>query len=148
MRSDQYITAASQLGWKGQVEASHLFPKGMAREYAELMARIASGQFISPEVSRRMQAKLESVPSEWPLRTVFFQRFGAKSGVTAGVLNLASYAFTRQGSRARQGRVVVILTNDLTYETWLRQLQYEGAYLLQIELAKASNTFNQLASSQ
>jgi hypothetical protein len=148
MRSGEYIKAAGQLGWDGQVEASHLFPRGTAREYASLMAKIASGQFISAQVSGMMQKKLESTPSEWPLRRLFFQRFGAKSGVTAGVLNLASYAFTKQGSKVGQGRVVVILTNDLPYETWSRQLQYEGAYLLQIDLARRSRNFNRLASSQ
>ncbi len=59
MKSGEYIQAATEIGWVGQVEASQLFPKGTAREYARLMAKVASKQFISPEVSTLMQEKLE-----------------------------------------------------------------------------------------
>jgi D-alanyl-D-alanine carboxypeptidase len=146
MRSGEYINAASQLGWTGQVEASQLLPKGTAREYARLMAKIASGQLISPEVSVLMQKKLESGPSDWPLRLLFYQRFGAKDGLTAGVLNLVSYAVPEYGPMAGRARVVVILTNELSYETWSTQLPYEGAYLLQTDLARATGVFRELAS--
>ncbi len=147
MQSGEYLNAAGQIGWDGQVEASQLLPKGTAREYASLMAKIASGKLISPQVSALIQKKLESVPSDWPLRLLFFRRFGAKDGVTAGVLNLVSYAFPKQGSLARKGRVVVILTNELPYKTWSRQQQVEGTYLLQIDLARASGVFRELARS-
>jgi D-alanyl-D-alanine carboxypeptidase len=148
MRSGEYIRAATEIGWKGQVEASALFPKGTAREYARLMAKIASQQFISPEVSTLAQEKLESVPSEWPLRLLYFQRYGSKNGLTAGVMNLASYGFPKFGPLAGKGRVVVILTNDLTYETWSKQVPYEGVYLLQIDLARAGKFFDKLAASR
>ncbi len=147
MQSGEYLNAAGRIGWDGQVEASQLLPKGTAREYASLMARIASGKLISPQVSALIRKKLESVPSDWPLRLLFFRRFGAKDGVTAGVLNLVSYAFPKQGSLARKGRVVVILTNELPYKTWARQQQVEGNYLLQIDLARASGVFRELARS-
>ncbi len=105
MRSGEYINASSQIGWTGSVEASQLFPKGTAREYARMLAKIASGQFISLEVSTLIQKKLENAPSDWPLRLVFYRRFGGKDGVTAGVLNLASYAVPKYGPMA--GRVAL-----------------------------------------
>jgi D-alanyl-D-alanine carboxypeptidase len=147
MQSGEYLNAANQIGWDGQVEASQLLPKGTAREYATLMAKIASGKLISPQVSALIRKKLESVPSDWPLRLLFYRPFGAKDGVTAGVLNLVSYAFPKQGSLAGKGRVVVILTNELPYKTWARQQQVEGNYLLQIDLARASGVFRELARS-
>ncbi|MEW5868709.1 MAG: serine hydrolase [Chloroflexota bacterium] len=148
MQSEEFVAAAGQIGWEGQAAASQLFPKGTAREYARLMAKIASGQFISPEVSARMQQKLESVPSDWPLRLLFHRRYGAKDGVTAGVLALASYAVPKNGLLAGQPRVVVILTNELPYETWAAQLQAQGIYLLETDLARAAGVFNQLADSR
>lgn len=148
MQSDAFVAAAGQMGWDGQVESSQLFPKGTAREYARLLAKIASGQFTSSEVSSAMQEKLESVPAEWPLRLLFYRRFGAKDGVTAGVLNLASYAVPKYGPMAGRGRVVVILTNDLSYETWSRQVQSEGIFLLQTDLARATGVFRELVGSQ
>ncbi len=44
--------------------------------------------------------------------------------------------------------MVVILTNDLPYETWSKQVQYEGIYLMQIDLARAGKFFDRLAEVQ
>jgi len=79
---------------------------------------------------------------------LFYRRFGAKDGVTAGVLSLASYAVPKYGPMAGRGRVVVILTNDLSYETWSRQVQSEGIFLLQTDLARATGVFRELVDSQ
>ncbi|MFZ6031374.1 MAG: serine hydrolase [Chloroflexota bacterium] len=141
MKSDAFPTVANRMGWEGQVAASRLFPKGTAREYAHLMAQIASGQFISPAVSARIQQKLESIPDEQPMLWFFHQRYGAKGGMTAGVLNLASYAVPKSGPLAGRTRVVVILTNDLPYEAWVNLAQFQSIYLLQADLAKAVETF-------
>jgi D-alanyl-D-alanine carboxypeptidase len=143
IRSGKYLQTIQRLGWEGQVGASHLFPKGTARGYADMMARIASGQFISEEVSLRMQEKLESVPSDWPLRVFYFNRYGAKDGATAGVLTLASYAVLKWGGMAGKNRVVVILTNDLPYDQWLGGMQSMSLYLLQTKLARGSYDFSE-----
>ena len=148
MQSNELITLTGQMGWAGQAAASQLLPRGTAREYAALMAKIASGQFISPEISLRIQQKLECVPSDWPFRLLFHQRYGAKDGVTAGVLTLASYAVPKFGTLRDQTRVVVVLANELPYETWLTQLQTQGIYLLQTDRARASGVFDRLASSR
>ena len=136
MKSDAFLDAASQMGWDGQVEAGQLFPKGTAREYAGLMAQIASGKLISPAVSARLQQKLESAPADDPMRLLFHQRYGGKDGVTAGVLSLISYATPKSGPLAGKTRVVVILTNNLSYADWSKMMQFQSIYLLQADLAK------------
>lgn len=141
MQSPAFTESASQMGWDGQVSASQLFPKGTAREYAHLMAQIASGKFISPAVSTRIQQKLETSPADDPMRLLFHRRYGAKDGVTAGVLALVSYATPKGGELAGKTRVVVILTNDLPYETWANLLQFQSIYLLQADLAKGTGIF-------
>jgi len=142
MQSEAFTATANQMGWDGQVAASQLFPKATAREYARLMAEIASGQFISPVVSARIQKKLETSPADDPMRFLFHQRYGAKDGVTAGVLTLVSYAVPKNGALAGKTRVVVILTNDLPYQAWANLLQFQSIYLLQADLAKGAGIFN------
>lgn len=119
MKSGEYIQSAAELGWEGQVEASQFFPKGTAREYANLMAKIVSGQFVSKDVSEMIQRKLESNPDDWPVRLLFCKRFGAKDGLTAGLINLVSYCVPKSGSMAGKERVVVIFTNELPAQTWV-----------------------------
>jgi hypothetical protein len=136
MRSDAFTAAAGQMGWDGQVEASQLFPRGTAREYARLMALIASGRFVSPAVSRRIQARLETIPAEDAMRWLFHRRYGSKDGVTAGVLTLVSYAEPKSGPLAGQTRVVVILVNEMPYEAWTACLNGQSIYLLQADLAR------------
>jgi D-alanyl-D-alanine carboxypeptidase len=142
MKSPAFTESASQMGWNGQVSASQLFPKGKAREYAHLMAQIASGQFISPAVSARIQQKLETSPADDPMRLLFHHRYGAKDGVTAGVLTLVSYAAPKSGALAGKTRVVVIFANDLPYEAWANLLQFQSIYLLQADLAKGVGILN------
>ena len=131
--------------WTYQTAASRLLPKGTAREYAQMMARIASGRFISIEVSEIMQQKLESVPSDWPLRILFYNRFGAKDGATASVLTLASYAVPKRGPLSDQSRVLVIITTQLPPDDWMEQLQYQGHYLLPVDLAQGTGVFDRLS---
>jgi D-alanyl-D-alanine carboxypeptidase len=142
MRSLEEREADNLDMWRYQTEASQLLPHGTAREYAEMMARIASGRFISPEVDQIVQQKLETVRSDWPLRLLFFERFGGKDGVTAGVLALASYAVPRRGPLSDDARVVVIIANSLQLEDWAQQLQYQGHYLLLTDLARATGVFS------
>ncbi len=144
MQSDAFLVAAEQMGWDGQVEASQLLPHGTAREYAHLMAQIASGQLNSPAVSTRIQQKLETSPGDVLMRLLFHQRYGAKDGCTAGVLTLVSYAVPKTGPFAGQTRVVVIFINDLPAESWNRLLQAQSIYLLQADLAKAVGAFREM----
>ena len=133
--------------WANQVMFAQLLPRGTAREYAQMMAKVASGNLISAEVSEIMQKKLEKVPSDWPLRLLFFNRFGAKDGVTAGVLTLASYAVPKRGLLSGRSRVIVIMTTQLPPENWAEQVQHQGHYLLPIDLAQATGVFDKLANT-
>jgi D-alanyl-D-alanine carboxypeptidase len=133
--------------WDQQTEASELFPKGTAREYARLMAQIAAGRLFSPEASRIMQEVLESVPSNWPVTLLFHNRFGAKDGMTAGVLSLASYAKPMRGPAAGLTRIVVIVINRMPLDIWQRQAEWEGVYLLQTDLAEGSGASDSLRGS-
>ncbi|HNT77028.1 MAG TPA: serine hydrolase [Anaerolineae bacterium] len=148
MKSEAFVAVAGEMGWDGQVESSLLFPKGTAREYAHLMAQIAGGRLISPAVSARIQQKLESAPADDPMRLLFHQRYGAKDGVTAGVLTLVSYAVPKRGALAGQTRVVVILTNGMPYATWSKLAQYQSLYLLQADLAKEAQSFAKAMAAQ
>ncbi|MCB0011711.1 MAG: serine hydrolase [Anaerolineales bacterium] len=138
------VTLPEEQVWAYQVLASELFPRGTARDYAGFMARVSQGKLLSEAASAIMQSHLETVPSDFPLRLLYFDPVGAKDGVTAGVLALASYAVPKRGDAAGQMRVVVILTNELPLEVWSQQLQVEGHYLLQTDLARASGTFDEL----
>ncbi len=135
MNSETFISDANLMGWEGQVEASQLFPAGTAREYAGLLAQIATGHFISPAVSERARNILETSPADDIMRVLFHQRYGAKDGITSGVLTLASYAVPKRGPFAGETRVVVILANSLPYEDWVAFLRFQSIYLLQAELA-------------
>lgn len=131
--------------WSYQSAASQLLPKGTAREYARFMALIASGQFISPEISAIMQRKLETVSSDNPLRLIFFNRFGAKDGATAGILTIAAYATPKRGELKNQPRVVVMIINTMPQALWTAQTQTQGHYLLPIDLIQAKGEFNRVA---
>lgn len=130
--------------WTFQETAVQLMPKGTAGDYAHMMAQIGSGHFISAEVSTLMQQKMETVPSDWPLRLLYFERFAAKDGITAGVLSVASYAVPKRGSLHGQQRVVVLMANGLSLEQFSQQAQFQGHYLLPIDLAQAKSHFDQL----
>ena len=134
--------------WAFQETAVQLMPKGTARDYAHLMAQIGSGHFISAEVSALMQQKMETVPSDWPLRWLYFDRFAAKDGTTAGILTLAAYAVPSRGGFEGKNRVVVLFTNGLRPDLFAQQVQFQGHYLLPIDLARAGTQFKRLSGSE
>ena len=139
------LTALSgETGWAYQEMVSQLFSKGTAREYAKMMGKIASGTLISPEVSTIIQKKLETVLSDGPLRALFFRRFGAKDGTTAGVLTMASYAVPKRGPLRGQSRAVVLLANQMPPTIWAEQVQGQGHYLLPLDLAQATGLWGKL----
>jgi hypothetical protein len=130
--------------WGFQVQGSHLLPAGTAQEYARMMALIASGKLISPAASAIMRQVLEKAPADGPLRLLFYDRYGAKDGMTAGIVTIASYAVPKRGPLAGQQRSVVILLNDLPPDLWQDVVRYQGLYLLQADLAQASGIFDRL----
>lgn len=133
--------------WEFQTAAAQLLPKGTAQDYAQMMAQIGSGHFISPQVSDIIQQKLETVPSDWLLRALYYDRFGAKDGVTAGVLATASYAVPKRSRLQGQSRVTVLFVNGLPLEQFAQQMQFQGHYLLPIELVQGKGNFAHLSGS-
>ena len=144
MQSPEFTAAVNQMRWEGQVALSHLFPTSTARDYAALMAKIASGRLFSMAVSNRIQHTLETIPTDQPLRLLFHRTYGAKDGLTAGVIALASYAVPKRGPLAGQTRVVVIIANDLTPQVWSTSVQSQSIYLLQPDLAAAAGAYHSL----
>jgi D-alanyl-D-alanine carboxypeptidase len=143
LQSEAFAAGAAKMTWEDQVQIGQWMPRGTAREYARLMAKIASGNFLSPQISARMQRTLENQPFDWPLRLLYFRRYGGKDGLTAGLLALASYAEPKNGPLAGRSRVVVILTNELSQDVFAAQMSFEGAYLLQTDLARAVGVFRE-----
>ena len=111
-----------------------LYMRGTAREYASLLAKVAAGTFISPEVSMIMREKLESVPDNWPLTAIYYDRLGAKDGLLPGVAAVASYATPKRGAFAGQKRVAVIILNKMPTDYWMETVQNQTIYLYSAEL--------------
>lgn len=95
-----------------------------------------------------MQELLEGIPSDEPLRLFFFDRFGAKDGITPSVITIASYAIPNRGELKGESRVVVILANSMPAELWLAQAQSQGHYLLPIDIAQATGQFKRFVESK
>lgn len=130
--------------WTLQTQGSQLLPAGTAAEYGRMMALIASGKLLSPVASALMRQVLENAPADWPLRLLFYDRYGAKDGLTAGVTAIAAYAVPKRGPLAGQQRVAVILLNDLPAGLWQDVIRYQGLYLLQADLIQGGEIFERL----
>lgn len=92
--------------------ANRLFPRGSANDYARIMAGVATGTFLSPEISAIMRRHLE-----WPMAdpqvAELFSSFGTKGGSIEGVLTEASWMIPRAGDFAGQPRVTVLFFRNL-----------------------------------
>ena len=143
----QATPADMQAVWDFQSEVARTLPAGTATDYARTLAAISSGRLLSDGASAIMRELLESVPSDWPLRLLFHDVHGAKDGVTAGVLTIASYSTPKRGPLAGQTRVVVILVNGLPLQEWSTQMAYSGLYLLQTDLARATGAYGELVGT-
>jgi D-alanyl-D-alanine carboxypeptidase len=99
--------------------ANQLDNVGTAREFAAIMAGVASGTFISPDVSAIMRRYLE-----WPMafsgNQEAFLALGSKGGSLAGLLTGATYYVPRDGAFEQQPRVVVLFMRDIPFAAWLR----------------------------
>ncbi|MET0384699.1 MAG: hypothetical protein ABW321_02010 [Polyangiales bacterium] len=91
--------------------AHALSPKGTAREYADLTARIARGELPG---SAAIQAELQ-----WPLQQPEvhsrFERYGSKTGSLPGALTAASFATPKSAGPL----VAVFLLDGLPIAVWL-----------------------------
>ena len=99
--------------------------RGTAEDYARIMSGVATGKFISPEVSGIMRRHLD-----WPMEKKGnkekFQNLGAKGGSLAGVLNQAIFAVPKTGDFADETRVTVIFIRQMPLSAWLGAQESEG----------------------
>lgn len=99
--------------------ANRLETKGTARDYARIMAGVATGTFLSPGVSDLMRRHLG-----WPMRSSEvrrgFEAFGAKGGSLPGVLTGATFAVPKAGDFAGRPRVAVLFMRNMPLSAWTR----------------------------
>lgn len=95
----------------------NLNPQGSARDYAQLMAKIAQNGLSNAESSFQARRYLE-----WPMRfeanQELFTNLGYKNGAMPGVLTTAYYAYPIDGTAPV---VVILFFRDLpnrTYQRW------------------------------
>lgn len=117
--------------------AREFSPKGSARAYAEIMREVFLGNFISEEVSGRMQEFLE-----WPMTheriQQDFMRFGTKGGSLPGVLTSAYYG------RAHDGEPVILslLFTDMQFAVWFHFMQQHMHQDFEIMVMKEPDFWN------
>ena len=105
------------------------FPRGAARNYANLMARTQRGDLISAAAAATMRGFLE-----WPMENEVIQRaftaYGTKGGSLPGVLTEATYATPRD---AAAGGVAALFFDELPLAVWFTLME---SYLHQAFLAQ------------
>ncbi|MCB0034096.1 MAG: hypothetical protein KDE51_08760, partial [Anaerolineales bacterium] len=110
-------------------------PAASARAYAAMMGQIATGNFISADVSAVMRRYLEWPLVEFESNREQFSAFGSKGGSLAGVLTEASYLVPKTGDFADQVRVVVLFQGSMPFSAWLTQSQTFAQQQFMVKLA-------------
>lgn len=95
------------------------WPKGTARDYTGLMARILRDESTSSVPSSTMRKFLEWPMENEPIRRAF-SVFGAKSGSLPGVLTEVIYAVPHD---AASGAVAALFLDDLPLAVWFALTQ-------------------------
>ena len=110
-----------------QARLSTRLPRGTARDYTGLMARILRGESTSSVPSTTMRRFLEWPMENEPIRRAF-SVFGAKSGSLPGVLTEVIYAVPHD---AASGGVAALFLDDLPLAVWftLTQSHLQKAFL-------------------
>ena len=111
--------------------ANTISPKGTAADFAQIMAEVLTGRFLSPQTSALMRTILE-----WPMdfadQIPFFAvrdrlaTWGEKGGTLNGLQTQANYFIPKTGPFAGKGRVVVLFLRNLP-EASFNQLSITGA---------------------
>jgi len=119
--------------------ANRLFPRGSAAEYARIMAGVATGTFLSPEISALMRPHLE-----WPMAdpqiAALFSSYGTKGGSIEGVLTEASWNVPRAGDFAGKTRVTVLFFREMPLWAFNSLQETYAQQIFQI-LLSADRTF-------
>lgn len=114
--------------------ANLLGDKGTAREFAQIMAGVVSGTFISAEVSALMRPFLEW-PMMFPGNEADFEALGTKGGSLLGLLTEATYYIPREGGFSERPRVVALFLREMPLGAWIRLSETYGQQDFSLELA-------------
>jgi len=108
-----------------------LFPKGTVRDYARIMAGVATGTFLSPEISALMKRHL--------LRTFpapgLFLEWGEKGGTLAGVETEAAWYVPATGGFSGKRRISVLFHRRLPEPAWNQLLESSGDIFFDARMA-------------
>lgn len=117
-RQDNPVTSEVSVREQARLSVAR-FPRGTARDYAALMARVERGNLVSDAASATMREFLEWPMENEPVRREFAS-YGTKGGSLAGVLTEASYALPRD---AGSGAVAAVFFEELPFAVWLTLIQ-------------------------
>lgn len=106
---------------------------GTAREWANLMANIATGQGFDEKAAEIMRRHLEWPIQAFPANRAQFQQFGTKGGSLVGVLTEASFLRTTGGDLV----AVALFLDGLEDDAW--RSATEGFVHQQLLVALATN---------
>ena len=102
-----------------------LSDKGTVRDYATIMAGVATGNFISPEISATMRRFVEQTQAlaaigETDLYTTIGEKAGGSSG---GFVTDASYSIPRVGDYAGKRRITVLFQRLIDFDILNKQFE-------------------------
>ena len=117
-RQDNPVTSEVTVREQARLSVAR-FPRGTARDYAGLMARVERGELVSDAASATMREFLEWPMENEPVRREFAS-YGTKGGSLAGVLTEAAYAQPRDDE---SGAVAALFFEELPFAVWLTLIQ-------------------------
>lgn len=116
-------------------------PLGTAGNYTEILHSVFLGDFISPEVSGRMQEFLE-----WPMTNERIQRdfsqFGSKGGSLPAVFTSASYGRPHDGDPI----IAAVFFQDLHFAVWFHLMQQHLHHEFELQLMKNEDFWEEVES--
>lgn len=156
--ADQYLQdeawRTAEIAWRAQrtpnrisheiALATQTSPRASARDYAQLLALVATDNYVSPQVSADVRRFLEWPMVVFPSNAERFQTLGTKGGTLAGVLTSALYTVPQAGDFAGQTRVVVLFQSDPPFSAWLTQTQDFSYQNFMLEVATEQEILSRL----
>jgi D-alanyl-D-alanine carboxypeptidase len=114
-----------------EAAVANVFTGGTVRDYARVMAGVATSTFLSPEISALMGRHLEvHLPNE-----NLFLSWGTKGGALAGVLTEANHYVPANGGFAGKPRVSVLFLRRIEPAPWEQLLTGSGITFFDARLA-------------
>ncbi|MCA9981030.1 MAG: serine hydrolase [Anaerolineales bacterium] len=128
--------------------ATQTMPRASARDYAHLLALIATDNYASPAISADVRRFLEWPMVEFPSNIDRFAALGTKGGTLAGVLTEATYYVPQAGDFAGETRIVVLFQADPPFAAWLTQLETFAQQTFMADIATDAAWADQLKRAE